>query len=87
MGANGKLRIVQEGYAAYCPGCSEYHTLDSRWQFNGNFSSPTFAPSLLIRNESGETCCHSYILDGKWQFLSDCTHRLKDQIVIMKDAD
>lgn len=29
----------------------------------------------------GQTVCHSFVIAGQWQFLSDCTHTLAGQIV------
>lgn len=34
-------------YWWWCPGCSNAHCFDGRWQFNGNFEKPTFTPSYL----------------------------------------
>lgn len=65
------------------------------WDFNNNFEQPTFTPSLLIRtgkyvpghedyDDEGlglSGVCHSYITDGKIQFLDDCTHALRGQTV------
>lgn len=31
--------------------------------------------------------CHSFITDGRIQFLNDCTHELSGQIVELKDVD
>lgn len=31
--------------------------------------------------ESREAVCHSYVRDGKIEFLADCTHKLKNQTV------
>ena len=31
--------------------------------------------------------CHSYVKDGMIQFLSDCTHELKNQTVALPDID
>lgn len=31
--------------------------------------------------------CHSYVRDGVWQFLDDCTHELAGQNVPMLDVD
>lgn len=65
-----------------CPGCDEVHALDERWTFNDNFERPTFTPSLLCRGERPEPfVCHSFITDGRIQFLSDCTHALAGQTV------
>ena len=33
------------------------------------------------------SCCHSFIADGKIQFLSDCTHKLAGQTVELPDWD
>jgi Family of unknown function (DUF6527) len=33
----------------------------------------------------GKTTCHSFIRNGKWQFLSDCIHALANQTVEMVD--
>jgi hypothetical protein len=35
--------------------------------------------------ESMDTVCHSFILDGKIQFLSDCTHELRGRTVTLED--
>lgn len=91
MGAKGKLRTVPNGYAAYCPGCREYHVIYDSWQFNGNFDSPTFSPSLRVRGYSEtmskDYVCHSFIVDGVWQFLSDCTHELASKNVSLRDEE
>jgi hypothetical protein len=67
----------------------------AKWSFNSNFEKPTFRPSLLIRtgkyvdknysDELTSSICHSYIVDGKIQFLNDCTHELKGQTVDLLD--
>ena len=31
--------------------------------------------------------CHSFIINGNWQFLGDCWHDLKGQIVPMVEWD
>ena len=31
----------------------------------------------------GEIRCHSWIRDGQWQFLADCTHGLANQTIAM----
>jgi hypothetical protein len=60
-----------------------------RWGWNGSFDAPTFTPSLLTwwGEEGTERYhrCHSFITDGKIQFLDDCTHALKGQTVELPD--
>ena len=47
--------------------------------FNGNFDAPTLTPSLL--EHRGPTVCHSFVTDGRIQYLHDCTHLLIGQTV------
>jgi Family of unknown function (DUF6527) len=39
---------------------------------------PTLAPGKF---ESQDTCCHSFVVNGQMQFLTDCTHSLAGQTV------
>lgn len=32
-----------------CPGCECCHYFNDKWNFNGNFESPTVTPSILVR--------------------------------------
>ena len=75
-------------YAWYwwCPGCKSIHSCDSRWGFNGNQEKPTFTGSILVYEYPGShPRCHSYVVDGRIQFLSDCGHDLKGQTVDLPD--
>lgn len=91
MGAIGKLRTVQNGHSAYCPGCEEYHFIPNTWHFNGNYGKPTFNPSLLVQSCNqkwdGAFRCHSFITNGEWQFQADCTHALKNATVALRDEE
>jgi len=65
------------------------------WTFNGNFESPTIRASVLTRRYCFNSAtgkhdkeierCHSFITDGKIQFLSDCQHELAGQTVDLND--
>ena len=68
----------------FCPGCNSGHLFDKRWEFNGDDKKPTFKPSMLV-NANLPNRCHSYVTDGKIQFLSDCDHHLKGQTVDLPD--
>ena len=84
---NSKGNII--GYMIECPACGCGHLFYTNlsnpkcnWTFDGNLENPTFAPSMLVYpNRSGQKRCHSFVRDGNIQFLSDCEHHLKDQIV------
>lgn len=69
-------------YWLWCPGCDMAHRIDDTWEFNGNIESPTFSPSILVGGNKG-TVCHSFINDGIWDFLGDCTHKLAGQKIPM----
>jgi hypothetical protein len=83
------------GYFVECPGCKISHVIYTNnakgpsWTFNGDFQKPTFSPSLVVRyswgDEKKQNVCHSFIRDGRWEFLSDCTHSLAGQTVEMID--
>lgn len=79
-----------------CPGCqsmgyeSGIHMLpvnspskSPSWNFNGNLEAPTLSPSILTKTHGG--VCHSFLENGVFRFLSDCTHSFKDQLVPIPD--
>lgn len=77
-------------FAIFCPACKCRHLFDGRWNFNGDMDVPTFHPSMLIHenkdyrersNDKHGHRCHSFVVDGKIQFLDDCTHQMKNQTV------
>lgn len=95
-GANG-----DEFVTFWCPGCDHPHgpqvAGSKKWAWNGERDKPTFSPSLLCRADygtaaqhgshprGGEHVCHSFIVDGRIQFLGDCTHALAGQTVDIPD--
>lgn len=93
MGARGVLRVMgeDEGLVGFwCPGCGEMHMVNTdesdrpAWGFNGNYDAPTFTPSILVnpgRANPTKHICHSFVRDGRIEFLGDCTHALAGQTV------
>lgn len=89
--------------AALCPACGfEHHfrvdlTGNGRWpdeqgvwEFNGDYASPTFKPSMFSNAKGLQEQfpqCHSFVTDGKWHFLTDCTHAMAGQVVDMVPPD
>lgn len=59
------------------------------WTWNGSVESPTVKPSVLTRGGSpdGEHVCHSWINDGRVQFLDDCTHEFKGQTMDLLEVE
>ena len=92
-----KRVMIDEGpgiFALYCPGCKHRHVIYTegsesklKWGWNGSMDKPTFTPSLLVYGPHGdppvETRCHSFIRDGSWHYLADCTHELAGQVAQM----
>lgn len=84
------------GYRFVCPACKINHMvtcerLDSgpNWSFSGTLERPTIQPSILVRMPGGDSLadlvCHSFVRDGKIEFLSDCTHDLAGKTVDLDD--
>jgi len=75
------------GYIIYCQGCKNHHAFDDRWTFNGDFEKPTFSPSMLVNKNEPRRRCHSFVTDGKIQFLSDCFHEFAGQTLDLEDIE
>lgn len=85
------------GWTFHCPGCAEWdepgshlhstHTVDRTWTFNGDVEKPTLSPSVLVTGQfwvdgvKAERRCHSFVRDGRIEFLGDCTHALAGRTV------
>lgn len=76
-------------YHFYCEGCGEVHAVGYSWDFNGDFDKPTFHPSILVRwgESQPNKRCHSFIRDGKIQYLNDCHHELAGQTVELREQE
>jgi hypothetical protein len=86
-----------------CPGCKESHGIPiagaHAWRWNGSVDSPTFTPSIKVTYPANpdaieefkewrtERVCHSFVTDGKIQFLGDCTHALAGQTVELPEQE
>lgn len=93
--ANGSMALF------YCLGCKEAHQIDTaKWEFNGDYERPTFAPSYLTWHDPNPNAnpkydptgkyrngrrCHSFIKDGQIEYLSDCTHELAGKTVALPE--
>ena len=84
----------------HCPGCGyshPFHVAPQRreprgdgspaplWEWNGSMDAPTFSPSLLVFGMVPEQRCHSFVREGKIEFLGDCFHELRGQTVEIPD--
>ena len=69
----GRLRVCEDGLAAYCSACKTYHLFDKRWIHNGDFDKPSFTPSMHVNPNQGDSC-HSFLTDGVWRYCEDSRH-------------
>ena len=55
------------------------------WGWNGDLVNVGLEPSILTRTsrDGADFVCHSFLRNGQWQFLGDCTHALANQTVPM----
>lgn len=88
------LRVVEGGWAHWCPGCERVHVLPGPgrgWQFNGSLEKPTFTPSfkhtLYRKKEDRETVCHYNVTDGVLHFHNDSDHELRGAVPMVPAPD
>ena len=83
------VAVPDPGYPDWTPPHEYYEARDGAWSWNGSATRPTFQPSVLVRYEGTDAgkdgappaVCHSFVVDGRMQFLGDCTHALAGQTV------
>jgi hypothetical protein len=56
-----------------------------QWEWDGVLEPLTVSPSLLVTAPPTPRVCHSFIRDGRWEYLTDSTHPLAGQTVDMVD--
>jgi len=78
-----KIHVQSNQNFFFCPGCNCAHGFNNRWTWNGDKDNPTISPSLLSWGETSK--CHSFIKNGKIQFLNDCSHSLKGTTIEVPD--
>lgn len=88
---------IEGDYIFECSGCRCGHLITTKrkndqgaqWRFNGNMDEPTFVPSIHIWHTrpdgTKQTDCHFFITVGFIQYLSDCAHSLKGEIIELPD--
>lgn len=59
------------------------------WTWNGDFDKPTVHPSILVTTKYPDRTdvCHSFITNGRIQFLTDSTHALAGQTVELPELE
>jgi hypothetical protein len=76
----------------FCPGCGNAHMVcfgvpgRPNWtSYNDDPVKPTIRASVLCRSE--DRVCHSFVTNGRIEFLGDCTHKLAGQTVDLPPWD
>jgi hypothetical protein len=83
-----------------CPGCGCAHGVYPRplkhphtgasWDWNSDRAKPTFSPSILAKVEFSDRptkICHFFVTDGSIRYLSDCTHSMAGQTIVMQEVE
>jgi hypothetical protein len=79
---------VPQQFHFFCPGCKHGHAFNATWTYNGDGDKPTVSPSIKVTGGADPAyCCHSFIRDGRIEFLSDCSHDLAGQTVDLPDLE
>lgn len=87
----------QERLFFICPGCkslggSGYLMLPVAidgvigWTWNGDLDKVTLSPSILTNDGRGNVC-HSFLTNGVFEYLSDCTHEYAGQKINMVELE
>jgi hypothetical protein len=89
----------EEGYNFKCPGCRCRHSVRTggtgikakvAWAFSGTVDRPTFSPSILCNphlSPGAQGRCHSFVREGRIEFLDDSGHELAGQTVDLPDIE
>ena len=87
------------GELVECPACGYGHLFRTVphenlpvWSFNGDRDRPTFSPSMLVNANLHEKYpnairCHSFVREGRIEFLTDCSHAMAGQTVDLPEAE
>lgn len=92
---NGKYA----GEIVECPACGYGHFFRTVphdnlpvWSFNGDRDRPTFSPSMLVNatmhdRDPKNIRCHSFVRNGRIEFLGDCSHAMAGQTVELPEVE
>lgn len=92
-----RIQPGADGYYEFaCPGCHTNHSIplikgsenQLGWGWNGSVDLPTISPSIFVnrgRSNPTKDQCHSFVRDGRIEFLGDCSHHLAGQTVTLLD--
>lgn len=74
---------MTHGFRVDLDGHGHYTEEQGTWSFDGNWMLPTFSPSMFANRDFWATphhpSCHSFLENGIWRYLPDCSHRWADK--------
>lgn len=82
-----KAKLSDNRLRFHCPGCDDDHQVTvygaTAWTWNRNLDKPTIRPSIRVQavQQGKPALCHSFVTDGKIQFMTDSTHALAGHTV------
>lgn len=87
-----RVALATDGVLMFwCPGCDGAHGVETQyskdlgWEWNDSYEAPTITPSIVIGHQDRDgnrvVECHSWVRDGRIEFLSDSAHKLAGQTV------
>lgn len=76
----------------FCRGCHTHHVIvipphPAAWNWNEDRQNPTINPSILVQGGERNIVCHSFIRDGRMQYLDDSTHKLRGMTVELPELE
>lgn len=94
----GELRY--QALMFWCPGCEHLDEEGGRhgglhmlpvntdikapvWTWDDNLEQPTLSPSILTKTDT--LVCHSFLKNGIFEFLGDCTHQYVNMKIPIPD--
>jgi hypothetical protein len=86
-----KLNIASDTHRMFwCPGCENAHGIrvgHDGWTCDDDVDRPTITPSVLVLPSGNGyiRACHSFVTDGRIEFLTDSDHQLAGQTVDLPD--
>ena len=72
-----KIHDYKQLYVFFCEGCKSVHQVNNSW--NVDIVNITITPSVLVTAPNDIRRCHSFITEGKIKYLSDSTHKYKNE--------
>ena len=69
---------IKHMFVCLACGCCHFF-IEPKWGWNQDREKPTVTGSVLVRHHRNDKdiVCHSFVKDGKIEYLGDCTHEKK----------